>query len=434
MKNPSLSKHPFPLESAEDLDPLLDHIGDSNIVLLGEASHGTNEYYTWRAKISQRLIKEKGFSFIAVEGDWPDSYRINEWIKHRDPRSIIEVLSTIKEWPAWMWANWEVAALATWLKNFNKNRNQPDQIGFYGLDVYSLWESMDIISEFLEKEDPSTARLARKAIACFEPFRTSGEYRPVFESSKPGCQEKVINLLQEVKKQSHQYNHHPEAALDAEVNAMVLANAEKYYRSLTEFGEHSWNIRDRHMIEVLHHLLQHHQSSPAKAIVWAHNSHIGDARATDMAASGLINLGQLAREKYGTENVKLIGFGSYQGDVIAGRSWGAPMRKMKVPKAKEGSLENLLYEKNKNDQLLIFEKDPSAKGGENAPYRLSECTIDHRAIGVVYNPKRESGNYVPSQMTKRYDAFLFIAESTALHPLPSGSRKPKPPENYPFGI
>src|SRR5690625_3474584 len=185
MKNRSLSKHTLTLKSAEDLYPLLDHIGDSNIVLLGEASHGTNEYYTWRAKISQRLIKEKGFSFIAVEGDWPDSYRINEWIKHRDPRSIIEVLSTIKEWPAWMWANWEVAALATWLKNFNKNRNQPDQIGFYGLDVYSLWESMDIISEFLEKEDPSTARLARKAIACFEPFRTSGEYRPVFETSKP---------------------------------------------------------------------------------------------------------------------------------------------------------------------------------------------------------------------------------------------------------
>lgn len=423
MNNPSLLKNPYPLDSAEDLDPLMEHIGDSKIVLLGEASHGTHEYYTWRAKISQRLIEEKGFHLIAVEGDWPDTFKINNWVKNRDQRSIQKVLRSIEQWPTWMWANWEVIALADWLRSYNKNRSDP--VGFYGLDLYSLWDSMDIIYYNLKKNDRSTIPLARETIACFAPYRSLDQYRPDPGDPDSNCQKQVVRLYQEILKRSHQYNHHPEAALDTEVNAMVLANAENYYRSLTEFTEHSWNIRDHHMLDALHHLLKNHGSDNTKVIVWAHNSHIGDARATDMADSGLINLGQLAREKYGANNVTLVGFGSYEGEVIAGRSWGAPRRKMKVPKAKDGSLEKLLFEKSKNNQLLLFDDNP-------APYRLSECTIDHRAIGVVYNPKRESGNYVPSRITERYDAFLFIAKSKALHPLKS--KRQKPPEGYPFGI
>src|SRR5699024_4335526 len=270
---------------------------------------------------------EKGFNYIAVEGDWPDCYKINQWIKNRERGTITDILHSFERWPTWMWANWEIAAFANWMKSFNTSRAEADKIGFYGLDVYSLWESMDIISAYLEKEDPSTAKLAREAIACFEPYRTTGTYKPVFNHSKPGCREQVINLLKSVRRRSYNYNHQPEAGLNAEINALIMANAEKYFRSLTEFSEPSWNIRDKHMMEILN-LLQNQHGPNAKVIVWAHNTHIGDARATDMAENGLINIGQLTREEHSRDGVVLVGFGSYTGGVIAGKQWGAPMQEM----------------------------------------------------------------------------------------------------------
>ncbi|MGY5850209.1 erythromycin esterase family protein [Salegentibacter sp. F14] len=426
--SPRMDKFYHRLENSQDLDPLMDRIGDSKYVLLGEASHGTHEYYTWRARLSKRLIKEKGFSFIAVEGDWPDCYHINSWIKNyeQSPRDILEVLRQFRRWPTWMWANWEVAAFATWLRDHNEGLALKEKTGFYGLDVYSLWESMEAIMGYLEKEDPETARLAREAVQCFEPFKARDSYASVFSSSHSDCKREVVDLLKEVRKKAHSYDRQEEAGLNAELNALVMANAEKYYKAMAGFGEDSWNIRDRHMAETLDRLMKHH-GKDAKVIVWEHNTHIGDARATDMAADGLINLGQLVRERYREDQVCLVGFGSYKGSVIAGKRWGAPMERMKVPKAIRGSVEFLLHQESPQNKLIIFDEDQSLK-------EQFTQEMGHRAIGVVYHPDHERGNYVPSRLSDRYDAFLFIDRTRALHPLKLHPNPELTPETYPFGI
>lgn len=426
-KGRDIAHHYHRLTSSEDLDPLLESIGDSRYVLLGEASHGTHEYYTWRAQISKRLIQEKGFNFIAVEGDWPDCYKINKWIKNNnDNREIEEVLKEFKRWPTWMWANWEVAAFAKWLKQHNYAKDLKNQIGFYGLDVYSLWESMDIMVDYLEKEDPDTAKLAKNAFMCFEPFKERDSYASVFSSSRPGCKDEVIKLLKEVRENAHKYNSEEEADLNAEINSLVMANAEKYYKAMAGFGEDSWNVRDRHMVETLNKLSAYHGSG-SKVIVWEHNTHIGDARATDMADDGLVNVGQLVREQQGKEGVYLAGFGSYSGSVIAGGHWGARMEKMNVPAAIKGSIEEKLHLEEEGNKLLLLRDTPVLQ-------EAFQKRMGHRAIGVVYHPEREWGNYVPTKLAERYDAFLFIEKSKALHPLniePDGSLIP---ETYPFAI
>ncbi len=415
-----------PLHNRNDLDPLMDRIGDAQYVLLGEASHGTHEYYTWRAQISKRLIEEKGFSFIAVEGDWPDCFRINEWIKNVKNEDIQSVLKGFNRWPTWMWANWEIAAFAEWLKNHNSSLSSENKIGFYGLDVYSLWESMEIIVAYLEKEDPETAELARDAMMCFQPYKESDSYGSVFSRSKPGCQEQVIKLLKEVRQRSHQYDGELEADLNAEINSLVMANAEKYYKAMSDFTEKSWNVRDRHMMETLNRLVDYH-GKDSKVIVWEHNTHIGDARATDMAHSGLVNVGQLVREDKGINNTVLIGFGSYEGSVIAGSRWSAPMQEMEVPEAISGSFEHKLHNYDEKDKLLIFDEHPQLTN------EFSD-RIGHRAIGVVYDPDRERGNYVPSEMTERYDAFIYIDKTQGLHPLKFKPKGKFTPETFPFGI
>ncbi len=288
------------LQTDEDLDKLMEKIGDKKYVLLGEASHGTHEYYTWRAKISKKLIEEKGFSFIAVEGDWPDCFTINKWIKGKSEGQISEVLHQFSRWPTWMWANWEVAAFATWLKEHNDELPYSEKVGFYGLDVYSLWESMEVIVNYLEKEDPETAKIARNALTCFEPYKATDSYGSIFQRSKPGCKDEVVKLLQQVRERAHQYDGEPEADLNAEINSLVMANAEKYYTAMADLGEKTWNIRDQHMMETLNTLIDYH-GEDTKVIVWEHNTHIGDARATDMNHSGLFNVGQLVREEKGVE-------------------------------------------------------------------------------------------------------------------------------------
>ncbi len=418
----------FPLENEKNLDPLLERIGDAKYVLLGEASHGTHEYYTWRAQISKRLIKEKGFSFIAVEGDWPDCYKINSWVKEfqQSPETISAVLQNFKRWPTWMWGNWEIAAFATWLRNYNTKKASENKVGFYGLDVYSLWDSMSTIVEYLEKEDPQTAKLAKDAIYCFEPYKATDSYSSVFSSGKEDCRDEVLRLLQEVRVKKHNYDHVKEAGLNAEINALVMANAETYYKAMAIFGSHSWNVRDRHMVETLNTITNYH-GDDTKVIVWAHNTHIGDASATDMAEDGLINIGQLIRNQNPKKDVVLVGFGTYSGSVIAGSRWGAPMQKMKVPEAKPNSFEYQLHQIDPNDKLLIFDKNTELKESFSK-------TIGQRAIGVVYNPDREYGNYVPSQISERYDAFVYLDKTSALNPLKIDSDKNKSPDVYPFGI
>jgi erythromycin esterase len=418
----------YPLITSNDLDALLEAIGERSIVMLGEASHGTHEFYTWRTAISKRLIKEKNFSFIAVEGDWPDCYRINRYVKgYADAGEIKNVLKTFDRWPTWMWGNWEVAALAEWLRDNNRSLSADHKTGFYGLDVYSLWDSMKAMMQYLEKEDPSAARSVKKAIQCFEPFNEDEQKYARYTLNDRGCRDEVLALLREIRLKAQFLDGDREAGFNTEQNALIAVNAEKYYRSMMGFDNESWNVRDRHMMETLKRLMDFH-GVDAKAIVWEHNTHIGDARATNMSRAGMVNIGHLAREEYGEENVYLAGFASYSGSVIAGDEWGAPMQEMEVPAARAGSIEDILHKLNPENQYLLFNKEKSMM-------QLYNTELHHRAIGVVYDPAREKyGNYVPSVMAKRYDALIYFDETRALHPLHLHPDVHKLLATYPFSI
>jgi erythromycin esterase len=400
-----------PLESAADLDPLVDRIGESRYVLIGEASHGTAEYYSWRAEITKRLIVEKGFSFVAVEGDWPECFRVNRWVKHRsDPDlSPRQVLSRFERWPTWMWANEEVAAFAGWLRRHNASAG--NLVGFYGLDVYSLWESLDTVLGYLTDNHPEALESARSALKCFEPFAEDPKkYAKAVGMVPSSCENEVIDLLTELRSRPVRLQGDPEAGFDARQNAEVLAGAERYYRAMLEAGEESWNIRDGHMADTLDRLMEHHGAG-AKAVIWEHNTHIGDARATDMARQGMVNVGQLVRERHEADGVVLVGFGGHRGRVIAADFWGAPMRRMAVPEAPESTHEALLHEAlNAKPGLLVFPHN------RDTPWLAGRR--GHRAIGVIYHSANERyGNWVPTVMGRRYDAFLFFDETDALHPL-----------------
>jgi erythromycin esterase len=416
-----------PLEDAEDLDPLLERIGDARYVLLGEASHGTHEYYLWRARISRRLIEEKGFRFIAVEGDWPDCYRVNRYIHGELGDTTAEkVLEDYDRWPTWMWANWEVVALAEWLRHHNEGRPQDEQVGFFGLDVYSLWESLYEVIGYLKQHHPDALPAAYRAFLCFEPYAEDPqEYARATLFVPDACRQEVLDLLRTVRERAAQDAAGNATSLDAIMNAEAVTGAAAYYRTMVGGGAESWNLRDRHMADTLDRLLRHY-GPDAKAIVWEHNTHIGDARYTTMANQGMYNVGQLVRQEHGVDGVVLVGFGSHSGTVVAGRSWGAPMQVMEVPPARSGSWEHALHLMEAQDRLLLFRPPVGARDALAVPR-------GHRAIGVVYQPEFESGNYVPTVLPLRYDAFLYLDQTEALHPLhiePSGG----PPELYPWGV
>lgn len=417
----------FSLSDSSSLSPLINAAAGKKIVMLGEASHGTHEYYTWRTSISKKLIEEQQFSFIAVEGDWPDCYLINRYVKgYKDAgENIVQLLKRFDRWPTWMWANWEIAALAEWLRDYNKGLPADKKVGFYGLDVYSLWDSMKTMIAYLEKEDAQAAISVKEAIRCFELYKEDERLYANFSLTEHNCREQVISMLREIRMRAQYLDGDREAGFNTEQNALIAVNAEKYYRSMIGFNSDSWNIRDMHMMETLERLMRFH-GSEGKGIVWEHNTHIGDARATDMAADGMVNIGQLAREKYGEKNVFLIGFGSYAGTVVAGKSWGDQMQVMEVPEAKAGSIENILHQKCGGNCYFIFNGDDE---------EIFTSVINHRAIGVVYQPLNEKrGNYVPSVMADRYDAFIFLEKTNALHPLHMKPHDEKMPETYPFGM
>ncbi len=421
-----------PLRTPVDLDPLLERIGDARYVLLGEASHGTHEYYTWRAAISRRLIDEKGFSFIAVEGDWPDCYRVNRYVKGYPDAGddAREVLHAFERWPTWMWANEEVVELAEWLRAHNEHLPAEAKAGFYGLDVYSLWDSLYQVLGYLGKHVPAAVPAARRAFQCFEPYGEDvQEYARATRWVEESCEDEVIALLAEVRRHARPYPHDGrEAGFSAEQNALVVKNAEHYYRAMVRGGPDSWNVRDRHMVETLERLMRHHGPG-AKAIVWEHNTHIGDTRFTDMADDGMVNVGQLVREGHAGEGVVLVGFGSYQGRVIAGSEWEAPMEQMEVPPARPDSWEDVLHRAGASDRFLLL--DAVRHHGGFLAQR------GHRAIGVVYHPEYERfGNYVPTVLPRRYDAFLFLNETRALRPLHEVQPREEGevPETYPSGV
>ena len=437
---PEIHRLARPLTRAEDLDPLIERIGDARYVLLGEASHGTSEYYTWRAELSKRLIREKGFSFIAVEGDWPDCYRTNRYAKGYPDSGVsaTEVLHAFERWPTWMWANREVVELVEWLRRYNDQRRLPEErrVGFYGLDVYSLWDSMRAVVDYLERIDPELAAGAKRAYRCFEPYaEDEQEYARATFLVPTSCEDEAVRVLRDLRASVPSFAHDPEAYFDAEQNALVARNAEFYYRTMVRGGPTSWNIRDRHMVETLDRLMAHHRrSNPgAKAIVWEHNTHIGDARFTNMASAGMVNVGQLVRQAHEDEGVMLVGFGSYVGRVIAGSEWGAPMDSMRVPPARPGSWEDLLHGaigRSAPTAMLVFDD------GANVATSGLEEPLLHRAIGVVYDPDHERfGNYVPTIVPRRYDAFVYIDETHALAPLHMPVKvEGVVPETFPSGV
>jgi erythromycin esterase len=471
----------YKLENASNLDPLLEHIGDARYVLLGEASHGTSEFYAWRTEITKRLIAEKDFSFVAVEGDWPDCYRVNRYVKGMAEAgsSAFEVLHAFSRWPTWMWANREIIELVGWLRFYNDRRvagrNNRERrrdrkatttaVGFYGLDVYSLWESLDAVMQYLKKNYPDSLKAAINAYSCFEPYgRDVEEYARATAFIPESCEDEVVEMLVELRQKGQRKERNlasggyksdeeeKEAYFDAEQNAVVAKNAELYYRTMMKGSAASWNVRDHHMMNTLERLMRFH-GSDSKCIVWAHNTHVGDARATDMQRAKMVNLGQLAREQAGHDNVVLVGFGTYEGTVIAAKEWGEKMEKMPVPPAIDGSWDSFLHKydeaaerydddgsdsrsnndndnrKTIKDKLFIF----SNRGKEG--YSTFLVPRGQRAIGVVYNPSYERyGNYVETILPERYDALLFIDKTNALRPIHMPvSPDEELPETFPTG-
>lgn len=407
------------LESPQDLDRLLNEIGDSHYVLLGEASHGTAEYYTWRAEITKQLVKEKGFTIVAVEGDWPDLYKLNKYVKGSAEQgtSARQVLQQLDRWPTWMWANVEVADLGEWLRTYNQSQEPAKQVGFYGIDVYSLQASMEEVLAYLEEQDPASASIARDALACFAPYNgDEWAYAQAASNTDKSCADELAAVLAAVQQQAENAPARDEAVFNAAQNALVAINAERYFTTAVRDNAASWNVRDRHMMETINRLVDQ-QGDEAKVIIWEHNTHVGDARATDMANAGMVNVGQLVREQHSDQGVYIVGFGSYAGTVVAASRWEGQMQVMQVPQAIPGSWEALLHSLEPTN-LIVFMDELRGNSKFTKP-------IGHRAIGVVYNPASEQGNYVPSVMPARYDAFVFIDETNALHPLQDtdGARK-----------
>jgi erythromycin esterase-like protein len=415
----------YALQSPADLDILLQQIGNKRVVMLGEASHGTHEYYEWRSAITKRLVAEKGFTLIAVEGEWADSYRVNQFVRgdRKDSLQAVSLLRQYDRWPTWMWGNREIASLVTWMNHYNQGKADNQKAGFYGMDVYCLWESVSELMPLIKGND-SLVRIANSVVNCFKPFNGSGEdyARSVLNSSHT-CKTQTERLYRSVLNATGGDNAATEQAFVAQQNGRVAYNAERYYSAMVMSNSESWNIRDYHMAETVERLLQF-RGPESKIIIWAHNTHVGDARYTDMAASGEINIGQLMRERFGRENVYAVGFGSYGGKVIASSAWGSAIETMTVPAAQRDSWEYRLHQQGKANRILLSSELRELTTLRNA--------IGHRAIGVVYYPSNEHGNYVPSVIPERYDAFLYFDQTSALQPLYTEARN-EPPDTYPWG-
>jgi len=399
-----------PLRSAEDFDPLLDRVGDARIVMLGEASHGTHDFYAWRAAVTRRLVDERGFSFVAVEGDWPDCDRVDRAVRCRPGGGTArDALLAFDRWPTWMWANEEVCDFATWLRARNTTLATP--VGFHGLDVYSLWQSIEEIRRYLREHDPVNEHVALSVLRCLAPYQQDPQLYAWATVMGSTCAPALTDLLTAVRQRVAEAGPDPFQDFDARQNAEAAVGAEHYYREMVNNGPESWNVRDVHMTDTLDRLLRHYGPS-AKAVVWAHNTHVGDARATDMADAGMVNVGQLARERWGADTVVLVGFGCHRGTVLAGPGWGDPVEVMPVPPARSGSLEAILAAALPEPALFVFPEG-------SRPHWVTDV-LPHRAIGVVYQPSREAyGNYVPTRLGDRYDAFVWLPDTTALKALPA---------------
>jgi erythromycin esterase-like protein len=430
--------------AGKDYNPLMERIGDARFVLLGEASHGTQDFYRERAQITKRLIREKGFTALAVEADWPDAYRVNRYVRGMTPDAFaIEALADFRRFPRWMWRNTEVAQFVDWLREYNDA--QPPQVakaGFYGLDLYSLHSSMDAVLRFLEAVDPAAAAKARERYSCFDHFGDDAQVYGLLTGTgiTKTCQEQVVEQLLELQRDAMKYvQRDPRVSADeaffAEQNARLVKNAEAYYRIMFLRDESSWNLRDRHMAETLEALARHLGSddNPAKIVVWAHNSHLGDARATEMGPKrGELNVGQLVRERYGKDKAVLVGFTTHHGTVTAASEWGGPAERKPVRPSLGESYEAVLHASRVGRFFLVLSP------GEAVTHALREPRLE-RAIGVIYRPQTErESHYFEARLCDQFDAVVHIEKSLAVEPLERTSEwveaAGEAPETYPFGV
>lgn len=423
--------------ATQDYEPLMEQIGDARFVLIGEASHGTHEFYQQRAEMTKRLIQEKGFTTVAIEADWPDAYRVNRYVRGMsDDPTPAEALGGFQRFPSWMWRNTDVVDFVNWLRQYNDALAQDGtKVGFYGLDLYSLNASIEAVLKYLEKVDPEAAKRARYRYSCFENFAEDTQsygYAASFGLTE-SCQKEAINQLLELQRQTAEYGKQDsegaqEEFFYAEQNARLVKNAEEYYRSMFRGRISSWNLRDRHMAETLDQLVEHfdQQGKPTKVVVWEHNSHLGDARATDMGAAGEFNVGQLVRQRYDKDAV-LIGFSTYTGTVTAASDWGGPTELKRVRPALPESYEALFHEIGLSRFLLNLRKDDQAVQGLRSQ-RLE------RAIGVIYLPQSERiSHYFYARLPEQFDAVIHIDDTRAVEPLDRSSywEGGEAPETYP---
>ena len=429
-----------PLRGAvDDYTELLEAVGDKRLVLIGEASHGSHEFYRERARITRKLIDEKGFTAVAVEADWPDAYLVNRWVRGQSTdQGAVPALQDFRRFPAWMWRNQDVVAFLQWLRAFNDSQHSDEaKVGFYGLDLYSLRASMSAVVAYLDKADPSAASAARERYSCFDVVSGEGQRygQAVTQNLTAPCEEEVVAQLVDLRQHRHDLlSRDGWVATDdfffAEQNARLVLNAERYYRQMYRGNVSSWNLRDTHMGETLAALVDHLGSRrPAKIVVWAHNSHVGDARHTQMGRRGELNIGQIARETWPDQCVN-VGFTTHDGSVTAASEWGGPAERKRVRPSLPGSYERL------------FHNWAEASGLESFVLR----TVDHpqipdnlleRAIGVIYRPETErASHWFHADLKEQFDFVIHIDRTSALHPL---EKNPiwdmgEPPETYPSGL
>jgi erythromycin esterase-like protein len=432
----ALRKAALPLSGATgDFDPLLNAIGEARLVLIGEASHGTHDFYRVRAEITKRLLVEKGFGAVAIEGDWPDAWRVNRYVRGLgDDADASEALAGFRRFPTWMWRNADVLDFVGWLRAHNEGKGEA-AAGFYGLDLYSLHASMEAVLEYLANVDPAAARQARERYACFDHFGEDVQaygYTAGFGLSE-SCEQDVVAQLVELRRRAADYAARDGRVAEddyfqAEQNARLVRNAEQYYRSMFQGRVSSWNLRDTHMADTLDALVTHHarQGRSPKVVAWAHNSHVGDARATQMGREGELNVGQLMRERHPNEAF-LVGFSTHAGTVTAASDWGAPAERKRVQPSLPESYERLFHDTGEDRLMLLSPED----------IPTLERPRLQRAIGVIYRPDTERmSHYFEARVGRQFDAVLHYDVTRAVEPLEPGTLwdPREPPETYPTGI
>jgi erythromycin esterase-like protein len=420
---------------ASDLDALLEDIGEARTVLLGEATHGSHDFYALRAALTRRLISEHGFTAVAVEADWPDALRANAFVHGEGSDARAEdALGSFERFPRWMWRNREVAELLRWMRAHNASRTPEQRAGFYGLDLYSLHASMRAVVRYLERVDPEAAQRARQRYACFDHFGEDPQqygHATAYGYAEP-CEREVVEQLMELQQREPVGARDEDARFFAEQNARLARNAEAYYRTMYSGRNESWNLRDTHMAESANALAEYlgrGTGRPARLVVWAHNSHLGDARATQLGEQGELNLGQLLRERHGRE-VYSVGFTTYTGTVLAAKEWDGPGLRRRIRPALAGSYEQLFHEVGVPRFLLRMGDLGEAASG------LRERRLE-RAIGVVYAPRTERwSHYFLADLPAQFDAVVHCDETWAVHPLDAdaGHEEEDAPDTYPFGL